>query len=146
MLTAKQEKFCQNLVSGMSQYEAYVDSHPDIDTSKREWIDVEANREVNIPKISLRLQELKDMIVDKLVYTVADSFNKLVELQDRSLEHMEDSQGNVIVRPSVQNALKAEELKGKLCGLYIDKKDLTSSDGSLQPNIVINTQLKKQGE
>jgi len=135
MLTAKQEKFCQNIVSGMSQYDAYVDAHPGINTSNREWIDVEGNKEANIPKISLRIKELRDKVADKVIITV-DKLIKELEIV-KAMTLTQES-------PDFANHIKSIQEQGKLCGLYIDKKDLTSSDGSLQPNIVINTNLKKQ--
>ena len=56
-LTPKQEKFIQNIVSGMSQRQAYKDAY-NAENMTDESIDVEACKLFNDTKISLRYQEL----------------------------------------------------------------------------------------
>ncbi|MBE6451795.1 MAG: hypothetical protein E7016_07560 [Alphaproteobacteria bacterium] len=53
----------------------------------------------------------------RVEYQSAESFNQLTKLQEMAI-----SQENVSL------ALKAEELKGKLAGLYSDKKELEEID------------------
>lgn len=48
-------------------------------------------------------------------YTIADSFSKLCDIQETAL--------SMAPKPDFTAALKSEELKGKLFGLYTDKKD-----------------------
>lgn len=55
----------------------------------------------------------------KLGYTGIESFDKLNELQSKA-----------IAKGNINAALKAEELKGKLAGLYIEKVAQTKTDGS----------------
>ena len=57
--------------------------------------------------------DLKTSTVPKFLYSVKDSFNKLTEIQDMAL-NPELNHGT----PNFTAALKAEELKGKLAGLY----------------------------
>lgn len=54
----------------------------------------------------------------KLGYTDVESFDKLNELQKLA-----------IASRNVNAAIKAEELKGKLAGLYVDKTEITGRDG-----------------
>ncbi len=56
---------------------------------------------------------------NKINYASTDSFNQLNKLQEMAI-----SQENVSL------ALKAEELKGKLAGLYSDKKEISEIDTS----------------
>lgn len=58
----------------------------------------------------------------KLGYTGVESFDKLNELQREAIAN-----GNI------NAALKAEELKGKLAGLYVDKVAQTDSKGEDVP-------------
>lgn len=59
--------------------------------------------------------------VDK--YSISDSFEKLEEVQEMALNRKgKDDE----VNPDISIFLKAEELKGKLCGLYGDKENKTS--------------------
>ncbi len=54
----------------------------------------------------------------KLGYTDVESFDKLNELQKLA-----------IASRNVNAAIKAEELKGKLAGLYVDKTEITGKGG-----------------
>lgn len=54
----------------------------------------------------------------KLGYTDVESFDKLNELQKLA-----------IASRNVNAAIKAEELKGKLAGLYVDKTEITGRGG-----------------
>ncbi len=58
----------------------------------------------------------------KLGYTGIESFDKLSELQAQAIAN-----GNI------NAALKAEELKGKLAGLYVEKVAQTDSKGQDTP-------------
>lgn len=60
----------------------------------------------------------------KLGYTGIESFDKLNELQTQA-----------ILNGNITAALKAEELKGKLAGLYVEKVAQTDSNGQDTPLI-----------
>jgi len=111
-LTPKQEKFCQNIAKGMTGAEAYKKAYNPPTMSKNSiW--VEANRTSNVPKVSLRIKELQKQAEEEVKYTVKDSFLNLESAQSKAMED-----GNI-------NAyIKAEELKGRLLGLYTEKKDV----------------------
>lgn len=55
----------------------------------------------------------------KLGYTGIESFDKLNELQREA-----------IAKGNINAALKAEELKGKLAGLYVEKTAMTDTEGN----------------
>lgn len=74
---------------------------------------VEANKTMKNPKIAQRIQELKQQAEEEIKYTARDSFLNLELAQSEAL-----NQGNI------QAYLKAEELKGKLLGLYTEKRDI----------------------
>lgn len=60
---------------------------------------------------------MKKQATGKVSYQPAESFDKLTKLQEMAI-----SQENVSL------ALKAEELKGKLAGLYSEKKEVPEID------------------
>ena len=60
---------------------------------------------------------MKKKRVGSVSYESSDSFNQLIKLQEMAI-----SQENVSL------ALKAEELKGKLAGLYSDKREVQDID------------------
>ncbi len=62
---------------------------------------------------------MKKKQAGKISYQPSDSFEQLTKLQEMAI-----SQENVSL------ALKAEELKGKLAGLYSDKKETEDIDTS----------------
>ena len=66
-LTVKRELFCQLLATGgITQAEAYAQAHYAVENMSQRSVEVEASRLAAIPKVSLRIQELKDADSDKL--------------------------------------------------------------------------------
>ena len=118
MLTPKQEKLCQCIIKGMSQTDAYRESFDTL-KMKEETIWSNASRLIKNSKVIARIEELKKNIEKELVYSALESFSKLKEIQELALANG--------VKPDLTNALKAEELKGKLAGLYVEKKDITAN-------------------
>lgn len=118
MLTPKQEKFCQCIIKGMNQTDAYREVYnTKKSTDKSVWEC--ASRLMNDVKVASRIEELRKNIEKELVYSALESFSKLKEIQELALANG--------VKPDLTNALKAEELKGKLAGLYVEKKDITAN-------------------
>lgn len=115
MLTPKQEIFCQNIAKGMNQADAYRNAF-DLDAAKPESVYAMASRLLKNVKVKSRLDELRGGIVKELNYTAKESFDNLQKIQKMALESKRLSE-----------ALKAEELKGKLCGLYVERKDISGS-------------------
>lgn len=112
MLTAKQEKFCQNIAKGMNQSEAYRNAF-NISKAKQESVHTLASRLLKKVEVKSRLSELKQQTTEEIKYTVEDSFRKLSEIQVLALKNKK-----------LSDAIKAEELKGKLKGLYVEKKEI----------------------
>lgn len=111
-LTPKQQKFVDNIVSGKNPSEAYRDAY-NTETTNPITIKTSAQKILRKPYISTTIEEKKAKIEEELIYTAKDSFLNLSFAQEKAIE-----QGNM-------NAyLKAEELKGKLLGLYTEKKDI----------------------
>ena len=68
---------------------------------------------MNHTKILPIIEQKKAKIEEELIYTAKDSFLNLNFAQEKAIES-----GNI------QAYLKAEELKGKLLGLYTEKRDI----------------------
>jgi len=58
-LTAKQEKFSQNIASGMIQYQSYLDAYPNSKNYQRSTVDERASILMRNSKIKARIEELK---------------------------------------------------------------------------------------
>lgn len=111
-LTPKQEKFVEGIVSGKNPSEAYRQAY-DTETTNPITIKTSAQKVLRKPYISTAIKEKKAKIEEELIYTAKDSFLNLNFAQEKAIE-----QGNI------QAYLKAEELKGKLLGLYTEKRDI----------------------
>lgn len=126
-LTPKQEKFCQCIVKGMNYSDAYREAY-NCENMKMATINRMAFDVFNNHKVTARIKELKQTIEEKLVYSALDSFKKLTEIQERALSAKKYSVSNgepiSFDDPDFSSAIKAEELKGKLAQLYIEKKEI----------------------
>lgn len=126
MLTAKQEKFCQEIVKGKSKYEAFINAGY-ATNGKRETIDNDAYKLTQKPEVIARIAELKKPIEEELQkelkYTAKESFKKLLEIQNLAL--CPDGENGKI---DLNAGLKAEDLKQKLFGL---QKTITKLEGEL---------------
>lgn len=95
MLTAKQERFCQNLeIKKMSQRQAYLDAYPAAQTWKPKTVDETACRLVNENhKIVARLKELreeaKEEIKQEAKWSREDAHNNLTWLIKKAKEEIE---------------------------------------------------------
>jgi hypothetical protein len=95
MLTAKQERFCQNLeIKKMSQRQAYLDAYPKAQTWKPKTVDETACKLVNEnPKIITRLKELRDEVKEDIKqeakWSREDAHQNLTWLIEKAKEEIE---------------------------------------------------------
>lgn len=113
MLTAKQEKFCQNIAKGMNQSDAYREAY-NTAKGKDKTVWENASRLMSDSKVTARIEELRAETTEEIKYTVEDSFRKLSEIQVLAMKNKK-----------LTEAIKAEELKGKLKGLYVEKREIS---------------------
>ena len=119
-LTAKQEKFVQALISGMSQREAYKEAY-NAANMKDEVIDVRASELLKKSKVKVRYEELVNENKEKALYTLENSINDLIWIKEKAKEDILNPkkglrQGNGTI---YLNAVKELNL---LNDLYPDKK------------------------
>lgn len=127
-LTPKQEKFCNNIAKGMNPSEAYRDAYKP-QTTNINTIKGAAQRELRKSYISTTIQEKQLKNQQEVVYTARDSFNSLLYAQQMAEE-----------QKNLPAWLKAEELKGKLLGLYTEKIKAEVESKSVQ--IIFDTRVK----
>lgn len=107
MLTAKQEKFVQGLVKGLSQRQAYKEAY-NAENMADSSVDVEAWKTMQLPHISQRYKELMQETVDETILTVQEKRRMYREFaQDKTL--------------SMTDRLKAMDQDSKLGGEYTTK-------------------------
>ena len=121
-LTAKQEKFAQEIAKGKTQYEAYVLSYY-TKNMKRECIDTEASLLSNNQKITQRVKELTQESLEHVKYDIEAHYRELEQIRQLALVPNGEN-GRIELNP----AIKATELKGKLKGLYIERVEQTNKE------------------
>ena len=108
-LTPKQEKFCQYIVSGMTKAASYRKAY-NCTSDSPQYVATKALRISRLKHVKARIEELWSKAEKKLLYSKEQSFQKFVELQEQAI-----SKGKLGI------AVRAEQLKCKLAGVY-DKK------------------------
>ena len=69
MLTPKQEQFCQNIVKGMNQSDAYRDAYPGTRMSDKSiW--EKSSTLANTVKVKERIKELRDYIAQHSIHMI----------------------------------------------------------------------------
>jgi hypothetical protein len=112
-LTIKHVNFCKEYIrNGGNRTKAYKSA---FDCSKvtDKSVNESSSRLLNDKRIIEQLEELQKPLQKKFEYTIENSFRKLLELQEKSEENGD-----------IRSSLKAEELKGKLFSLYVNRVDV----------------------
>ena len=113
-LTPKQERFIQNIVSGMSQRQAYKDAY-NAENMTDESIDVEACKLFNNPNISIRYKELMDKVEDKAIMSARE---RMIWLSGVICDVIKE-QG--LKEADINTKIKAIDTLNKMSGEYITK-------------------------
>ena len=121
-LTEQQQKFVLNyVINGNNTTNAYKSTY-DCTKMKDETINVEASKMLKHPKVSLWIKQananVQEVFEDEIKYSAKDCFEELERIRNKT----EDSS------KTVNTALKAVELKGKLAGHFIDKHQVTGGN------------------
>lgn len=119
-LTDKQQQFVlRYAINGNNGAEAYRFAY-DCEGSSEATINVEVNKLLKNPKVSLWIQQaennVQQVFKDEIKYSALDCFNELDEVRLRAKNSL---------KSEYSNELKAIELKGKLAGHFIDKHQVT---------------------
>ena len=117
-LTPKQEKFALAVASGKTQSDAYRHAFNVRPTTKPEGVNQRASRLMADSNIKARVEELRKPIANKAMITLESHIERLKELALMAID-----QGQIAA------AIKAEELCGKASGVYVEKRQITGSDG-----------------
>lgn len=127
-LSIKEEKFCQEYLKG-SATDAYKAAYNCGEATKEATIVNNAYNLAKKPKIQARIKELQEEIKRNTAYTLTDSFENLKLLQQQALD-----------RNDIKAAIRCEELKGKMCGLYNNSISLSANNTitEIKINVVKN--------
>lgn len=118
-LTPKQEKFAQEVAKGKTQADAYRASFAVRPNTKPESVQQSASKLMADPKVSSRVEELRERVAAKVGITLESHLAALAELSKRAAEENQFSA-----------AISAEVARGKASGIYIDKHEITGKGGA----------------
>jgi len=128
-LTAKQEKFAQEIAKGKTQSDAYRASY-NIKNTKDKSINELASVLANDIKIISRVKDLSQKALKHVEYDIEAHYKELEEIRQLAL-HPE----TIFDKKELSSAIKATELKGKLKGFYTEQ---VKHSGEIDNNIIID--------
>lgn len=108
-LTAKKERFARLIAGGAKQVDAYREAY-NCENSSTTTVRRNANRLLKDPEVRDLIESLRIEAAAEAGITVEASLQKLAELGEAAQE-----KGNMGA------AVRAEELRGKIAGLYVEK-------------------------
>lgn len=120
-LTAKQEAFIRAYLKCGNASEAYRQNY-NAKGMTPDAVNVEASRLLRHPLISPRLAEIQTKANERAGVTLADHLTRMAQLSEEAREVAQFSA-----------AIRAEELRAKASGLYVERVE---HSGSLEPVIV----------
>lgn len=126
-LTSKQEKFCQGIVSGLNQSDAYRAAYS-CDGMLDATVNNEAYKTIQLPDISARIEHLRRPIAERVGMDLESYLKEMIALKYGALDNNEHSP-----------AIKAHELVGKCLGYYVNRTELTGKNGE-----ALNIKLTKE--
>ena len=121
-LTAKQEAFCLAYIETNNASEAYRQAY-NSSKMKPESVNESASRLMADVKITARLEQLRAPVRDRAQITLESHLERLNHL---SLMAEQAEQYSA--------AIKAEESRGKVAGLYVEKIDHTTNGKDIAPS------------
>lgn len=118
-LTSKQEKFCQSIVSGLNQSDAYRSAYNVSPETTSASVNQQAYELMQDLDISLRIEQLRLPIAERIGMGL-----------EAYLKEMQNLKSMAVSAEETANAIKAHELMGKCLGYYVTKTELTGKDGA----------------
>lgn len=118
MLTAKQEKFVQNIIQGMSQADAYRSAY-DASKMSDKTIHERASVLASQDKVKTRLKELRDKLASESIMSAQERMEWLTQIIKDKDEGTNDK-------------LKAVDILNRMSGEYVTKIDGNLSVAKLE--------------
>lgn len=118
MLTPKREAFAAGLAQGLSQSEAYRRAFPKSQAWKDATVWRKASLLAAVGEVKARLAEIQAAAAERCLVTLETHVAELARLRQKA-----EDEGQLAA------AIKAEELRGKVCGLYVERTELTGPNG-----------------
>jgi hypothetical protein len=121
-LTAKQEKYVQGLVAGLSQRKAYREAYPSSNKWKDATVDNKASALLREDEILARYNELMDEHKAKALWTREEAVSALKWLLDRSTQSIKQQDEGYVRQGTANALLGAIQELNKMEDLYPESK------------------------
>ena len=134
MLTAKQEQFAQNIILGMTQADAYRNSYNAKKMTDKQIYE-EASKLMATPKISQRVQELRNEMANESIMTAKERLEFLTKvIMGEEKDIKITLSGAVDAEADLNIKLKAIDIMNKMQGEYVQKvvADVTTYEDNLK--------------
>lgn len=140
MLTAKQEKFVQNIIDGMSQADAYRNSY-DTNRMTDKTIHEKASRLMADDKVRARLQELRDQMMKPSIMSAQERLEYLTRVingtePEKEVHLVNGEPVEIDVPPTIKTKLNAIDIMNKMQGEYVQKVE-----ADVKSDFTINIEL-----
>lgn len=112
VLPPQQERFAQLLASGKSQADSYREAYPKSKKWKPTAVHEKASHLMAIGKVRARVEELRKPVIEAVRQTLAQHLATLADIRDKA-----------VAEKRFESAVKAEELRGRACGYYVERKE-----------------------
>ena len=146
-LTAKQEKYVQGLVAGLSQRQAYYKAYPHSKKWKPETVDNKASALLRKDEVLARYNELLDEHKEKALWTREEAVNKLIWLVEKAVSSIEEHDEGYVRQGTSGALISAVQELNKLELLYpLDQRQAKKVDAELEPDLEQDDKLLKFAE
>ena len=122
MLTAKEEKYVQGLVAGLSQRKAYREAYPNSIEWKDRTVDSRASELLKKGNVLGRYNELMEEHKNKALWTREEAINELKWLYRQAIKSIEDQDEGYVRQGTSSALLGAIQELNKLEDLYPSDK------------------------
>ena len=121
-LTAKEEKYVQGLVTGLSQRKAYREAYPSSKDWKDRTVDSRASELFKKSNVLGRYNELMEEHKNKALWTREEAINELKWLYKQAIKSIEDQDEGYVRQGTSSALLGAIQELNKLEDLYPSDK------------------------
>ena len=121
-LTAKEEKYVQGLVTGLSQRKAYREAYPSSKDWKDRTVDSRASELLKKSNVLGRYNELMEEHKSKALWTREEAVNELKWLYKQAIKSIEDQDEGYVRQGTSSALLGAIQELNKLEDLYPSDK------------------------
>lgn len=133
-LTAKQETFCQSIIAGMSQADAYRKSYS-AESMKPETVQKRASELMKNGAVRGRVDELRKPVVEKVQYGLERAMKEAAEAFEVS--KAKENGGAMVA---------AVTLRAKLNGLLVDRKEIKVSSIQEMPDEALGKFIERMAK